>query len=415
MKRKIYQKINSCRICKSKSLNLILNLGKQPPANSLIKSLKDKINKVPLRLVMCNYCKTIQIQHTVDPSYLFTNYFWVTGTSIEIKKYSKFFFKQIYKRIKNFDKKFIVEIASNDGTILKEFKKSNFKVLGVDPAKNIAQIANKKKIKTIPSFFNSNLARNIIKNERQKPICLIARNIIPHINNIHDVIKGIELLLDEEGIGAIEFHHNKNIIKKLHYDYIYHEHLFYFSIFTISRILKSYNLNCFDIFKSPISGGSLVILFSKKKKEVSINLKKMINQEKRIKLNSLSTWKKLSQLCKIHKKKLLLILNDIQNKKKIVIGYGASARSSTLINFLKLNNSNIAKIIDQNPLKHNKFTSGSKIHIIPPKKNIIIKSEIIIIFAWNFKDEIVDFLKHKIKFKGKIIIPLPKIQTVFCK
>jgi 2-polyprenyl-3-methyl-5-hydroxy-6-metoxy-1,4-benzoquinol methylase len=399
----MFNHINKCRICSSKSLKSVINLGKQAPANSLKKKIS-KQNKVPLHIVKCKKCSVLQLDATINPKYLFSKYLWVTGTSDEVKKYREYFVRKIEK--KNLNKRNILEIASNDGFFLKKFKKKGFNVLGVDPAKNIVKKANKDGINTLPLFFNEKTA-DIVQKKYFNPDIIICRNVIPHAENINAVIGGISRILDENGKAYIEFHYAENISKKLHYDYIYHEHIFYFTYLSIKNLLNKHNLHPIDYFKSPISGGSLVLEISKKKIFESKKLIKLKQQENKTKINLLSHWKNLNKKCMNHKK---ILLNKLHNKKNIA-GYGASARSSTLLNFCGIDNKKIKFIFDKNPLKHNLYTAGSNIKILIPTKKLIKKFSCILILAWNFEKEIISYLK-KNGFKGELIVVLPKIKSL---
>lgn len=404
----MYKKISSCRVCKKNKLIDILNLGNQPLANALIKLKKNlkKEKRVPLVLTICKNCKLIQLKHTVHPKILFKNYLWVTGTSKKVKQYRKFFFSKIkkYFRKKN---NFICEIASNDGFFLEYIKKQH-DVLGVDPAENLAKIALSKGVDTISDFFNFKTSNKIIKLKKKRPNLVICRNVIPHIENIDQVMKGIQNILSKDGVGIIEFHNASNLIDKNHYDYVYHEHIFYFTLNSISRILKRYNLYAFDCFKSPVSGGSYVILFKKIKTKKTSFFTKTILKEKSNKLDRLSNWSLLKNKVITHKKQLTTLINKCGDS-KILTAYGASARSSTLLNYLELDKKKITKIFDISPYKKNYLTPGTHIKInIPTKKNIT-KTNLIILLAWNFKREILNFLK-KLNYKGDIIEPLPTIK-----
>ena len=261
----MYNKINKCRSCNHSKLVDVVDLHKQPLANALLKNTHDfkKEIKIPLKLAICKKCKLIQLTHTVDPKILFQKYLWVTGTSQKIKSYRAFFFKKLKKYTK-FKNNFICEIASNDGFFLEYVKKKNT-VIGIDPAKNIAKVANSKGVKTHVDYFNLNTAKKIVKIYKKKPDLVICRNVIPHIENIQSVMLGLKEIISNDGVGAIEFHNAKNIINNNHYDYIYHEHIFYFTLTSMNNVLKKNGLFGFDYFKSPISGGSYVILFKKKK------------------------------------------------------------------------------------------------------------------------------------------------------
>ena len=396
----MYTIIKKCRICSSGHLINVLNLGSQSLANNFLKK-RYKQKKIPLKLLICASCKVVQISANVNPKKLFSKYFWVTSTSSKAKEFSSKFVKNLLKKMKK--PNYVLEIASNDGLFLKKFKSKKIKVLGVEPAKNLSKIANEEKIKTLNKFFSLKTAR-FIEKKYQKPDIIFGRNVIAHVKNIKSVIQGMRNLISEKGIVAIEFHYARNILKQLQYDSIYHEHLFYFSAFTIINSFKQFGLFAFDISKSPISGGALIIFFSKIKKKPSEKLKKILKEEKILKINNVNHWQLFGKKCLDHSKKLKNKILSLANDKNSLIGYGASARSSTLLNFMKINDNHISKIIDLNKLKQGMYTSGNNIPIVPIEN--INKNSNIIILAWNFLKEIKKFLKKK-KFKGKILVPLP--------
>lgn len=213
-------------------------------------------------------------------------------------------------------------------------------------------------------------------------------------------------MLKKDGKLIVEFHYAKNILSKMQFDYIYHEHTYYFTIKTLSGYLKKYNLFANDVAESKISGGSLVLTFSYKQDQ-SKKLKKMINNENRNNINSYQKLKSVNQKLVKYKKKFKELLNINKNYK--IAGYGSSARSNTLINYLEFDEDSIRCIFDKNPLKHNKFTPGKNLKILKPIKKEIIKFDIIVIFAWNFYEEIKRYLKN-IGFKGRIIKTLPNLK-----
>lgn len=402
----LYTSITCCRICGHTELKDILDLGIQAPANSLYKETDSLPENIPLRLLYCQNCSTVQLGEDVDPDYLFSQYLWVTGTSTTAEKYSYEFVEAALSRLeKSSNKKpYVIEIASNDGTFLKRFIEKECKVLGVDPAKNIAKLAKNNGIPTITNFFTNNLA-NDLKNEDGKADIIFARNVIPHVKAIHSVISGMGSILDSDGVGIIEFHNAALVLDELHYDYIYHEHLFYFTIKTITGLLKQHDLHIFDIMFSPISGGSWVVYFSKKLKEKSTKLIDLENMESSNQINSLRRWQEFSDKVIEHADKLKQIV--FSNDKKI-LAYGASARSSTLLNYCEINSNHISAIIDKNPLKVGLYTAGSNIPIISYEEGTkdIKNAERILLLAWNFQDEIISELRLS-GFNGEFIIPLP--------
>ena len=402
---KIYETIANCRICSSKNIQEVLDLGDQPPANSLYKANNTSPPNVPLRLLYCNDCSTVQLGENVEPDYLFSQYLWVTGTSNKAIEYSHEFARKALTKIdEKIIKQFIVEIASNDGTFLKRFIESGSKVLGVDPAKNIAEGANNNGIPTKTNFFTEELAEQIVSEEGEVDIT-IARNVIPHVKEIHSVIKGMKSLLKDEGTGIIEFHNAGLILEDLHYDYIYHEHLFYFTLKTITGLLNKHNMYVYDVMKSPISGVSWVVYFSKNKKEKTKELIKSEKQELENNINSFSRWVEFTSQVAIHSDKIKKMV--IKSDKKIP-AYGASARSSTLLNFCGINNKHISVVIYKNPMKNGLMTAGSNIPVVSLEDGLteIKNSEKILLLAWNFQDEIVQELREA-GYSGKFIIPLP--------
>ena len=401
----IYETIKCCRICGSDNIEEVLNLGEQPPANSLYRSDEKRPPDVPLRLMYCQKCSTVQLGEDVDPEYLFGEYLWVTGTSATAEQYSHEFAKKALSQVVDQNKSpYIVEIASNDGTFLKRFIEKGCKVLGIDPAKNIAELAVKNGIPTKADFFTLDLAERLVEKEGKADI-VFARNVIPHVKEIHSVIGGINTLINEGGVGIIEVHNAGLILEELHYDYIYHEHLFYYTLKTISGLIERYGLHVFDVMLSPISGGSWVIYFSKNKKEKTKELIKHEKKELENNINSYHRWVEFSDQVTVHSEELKQMV--MQNDKKIP-AYGASARSSTLLNFCGITNKHISVVIDKNPMKNGLMTAGSNIPVVSFEDGLkeIKSSEKILLLAWNFQDEIVQELREA-GFSGKFIIPLP--------
>lgn len=402
--KKIWSEISTCRLCGDANLQDVVDLGGQPPANSLRNTLVEAVTTAPLKLVHCAACAAAQLTATVDPEYLFSKYVWVTATSSTAREYSKYFCDEVLKRTSS-SSPFVVEVASNDGTFLGRFKERGCEILGVDPAQNIASEASSKGIPTLPEFFDEQIAKSIIKKHGQADV-VMARNVIPHVKEIHSIIKGLAILAGRGGIAVIEFHHAKKIVDELHYDSIYHEHLFYFSLKSLTKLCARYGLNAFDVFVSPISGGSLVLFLTALDVEQTPFLRMKIAEEGDSGLNELKTWQKFGNDAKTHAQDLASLVNTYKQRGAMV-GYGASARSSTMLNFAGISSKQIDYIIDRNPLKHGKFTPGTDIPIVSFEdglKNAEGKS--LLLLAWNFEEEVVADLRAN-GFKGDIIVPLP--------
>lgn len=401
----ISKTITKCRLCDATDLHTILELGDQPPANSLRKKVSETLENVPLTICRCPKCTTIQLSETIDPEYMFSDYVWVTGTSKGAREYSKIFADRIVSKLSKSDDLFIVEVASNDGTFLQRFKEAGHRVLGVDPAKNLAELAQKNGIPTLADFFGFNVAKKVTAENGHADI-VIARNVIPHVPDPNDVVGGMAECLKDNGVGAIEFHWTGKILSELHYDSIYHEHFFYHSLHSINELLLRHDLNLFDVAESPISGGSLVAFFSKEKRAVTSDLKDQLESEGEEGISSLEAWQDFAKMSFEHRVKLKSMIDTENLSGKKVIGYGASARSSTMLNFCGIDHNHLACVADQNALKHNRYTPGTDVLIVSPEEALKENPDTVVILAWNFKDEIIEDLKEK-GFKGSVIIPLP--------
>ena len=399
----IWESISNCRICDSTQLSEILDLGEQPPANSLYSSGEKPPPRIPLRTLFCNQCCCVQLGESVNPEYLFGKYLWVTGTSRTASEYSQVFAKRALKKTESANP-FVVEVASNDGTFLKEFQTRNCEVLGIDPAQNIAKVANSNGIPTQAEFFTIDVAKKITNTRRVADIA-IARNVIPHVKEIHSVIEGLRALIGETGVGIIEFHDSSLLLKELQYDYIYHEHLFYFTLQSIQNLLNKHNLFAFDVDRSPISGGSWVIYFSSSAREKSENLVTAEATEKKQEINQLENWLRFGEQAKSHREHLKNIVDEIGEP---IIAYGASARSSTLLNFAEISSQQVTAIIDRNSLKHHLITPGTDVPVISFEEGIerMESTKKILLLAWNFADEVIGDLRNH-GYTGQFIQPLP--------
>jgi len=400
-----FETMKECRCCSSTRLEDILDLGQQPLANALLGSKDEQAHRYPLRTVFCQDCGLFQLKDTVRKELLFDTYVWVTGTSLAAREYAKVFFERVIRLTGVNTKDLIIEIASNDGTILKPFVTSGYSVLGVEPARNIAEIAEDAGIRTMCAYWDRHTAADVVKQYGQAKV-VMARNVIPHVSELHNVIAGISDALADDGAGIIEFHDGGIIARELHYDSIYHEHLCYFTVQSITALLNRFGMHPFHIDPSPISGGSYVVYFSKQVRPVDATYTEALAKEKRSGINTIEGWKFFAQKSLEHKAKTLEIVARFCGK--TIIGFGASARSSTYLNFCGLNAGHIASVIDNNPLKQGRWTAGSCIPIVPRDKGLGLKPELVFIIAWNFKDEIVKECRAA-GYSGPFLIPFPKV------
>lgn len=398
-------KIKKCRACQGENLVQFLDLGEQPFANALLKKDFKEEQKYPLSLSYCKDCSLVQLDYTAEPEELFSNYFWVTSTSSTAREYAKQFFRNVNQYMGD-DRRYVLEIASNDGTFLKEFKNNGYEVLGVDPAQNIAQQANSSGITTRAEFFKKTVAEDIIR-EKGYPSVVYARNVLPHVADLNGFVEGLACCCIENNFLAVEIHYSGKILDELHYDSIYHEHLCYFTLTSVMNLFTRHGLYAFDVSLSPISGGSVVLYVSKIEKKRSKVLEDMLAAEIEKGYNTLEKWEKFAVLVTKHKDELTTVIKDRLHAGKKIAAYGASARSSTMLNYCGIDQKMIPKVIDQNTMKQNHLTPGSHMQIESAKKVLAEKPDVILLLAWNFKNEILDLLKTTYGYKGEVIIPLP--------
>ncbi|CAN2046971.1 hypothetical protein GMMP1_370033 [Candidatus Magnetomoraceae bacterium gMMP-1] len=399
--------IKCCRICECEKIETFFDLGNQPFANALVCDKMVEDAAYPLSLSWCPECRLVQLNHTANPGDLFSQYVWVTSTSSTAKEYAETFCNAVLQHAEDFDKNaYILEIASNDGTFLKPFITRGYRVLGIDPAENIVEMAVSEGIDTKCGFFGEAPAQGIIS-EHGFPSVVIARNVLPHVANLHDFVKGMCRCMKDNTLLVIEIHYAKPILKELHYDSIYHEHLCYFSLKSLERLLQMYGLHIYDVMKSPISGGSVVVFARLSQCEKTSEAIEYEKQEKACHINELETWNRFAETAFMHRKLFMELLNEEIGKGCKIVGYGASARSSTMLNFCGIDTKQIKIIADQNPMKHKLFTPGTHIPIDNPERVLVTEPDTVAILAWNFLEEIVAGLWKQFGFRGKLLIPFP--------
>ena len=395
--------LTRCRLCGHASPTLFMDLGDQPFANALHKG-DAPTARHPLALAFCHNCSLVQLTHTADPKELFSSYVWVTGTADTTREYAATFARDVLDRAPGAG--FVLEAASNDGTFLKEFQAAGPRVLGVDPAENIGDMARRSGIPTKTAFFGEQEARAIVQDNGHADI-VIARNVLPHVADPHDFLAGFQIALAPDGLGVIETHHAGIILEELQYDSIYHEHLCYFTAQTFAALAERHGLHAFDVMDSPISGGSKVFFLGKTPRPASAALTGLWAQEAEAGVNDFKAWNRFADLCREHGQHLFALLESARKDNKKVAGYGASARSSTMLNYCGIGVDHIQMIADQNPLKHGLLSPGSNIPIVSPQTMLQGEPDVVIVLAWNFFDEILAILRTKHGYSGEIIKPLP--------
>ncbi len=411
----MYKFKKNCRLCSNNKFELVLDLGRQPPSNSFLtrNQLGKSEKKFPLRLYICKKCHHLQLLDVVDKKYLFSNYHYLTSANKPIINHFEKYADDMYKKIlKNREDPFVVEIGSNDGTLLKKMLKYNVDVLGIEPAKNLALISKKSKIKTENNFFNVDIAKKISK--MKKVDLVLANNVLGHVDNLHEFINGVSKLLKNDGVFVFEVPHALDLIKKLEFDTIYHEHISYFSLIPLIKWLNKYDLEIFNVERKNVHGGTIRVFVSRKNNfKIMKSVKKIKILEKEYGMNKLETYKNFQKKIYELKKALQKKIKNLKNEKNIIFGYGAPAKGNVLLNFCEIDNNILEFITDTTILKQGKFTPGTKIKIINPKK-LPKKNNMMVglLLAWNYKNEIIKNEKIFLKNGGRFLIPIPNPKII---
>ena len=392
----------NCRFCNNKVSKQVLNLGESPPSNAYLKNegLFEKEKYFPLKLFLCEICFLVQTEDYNLPDELFTeDYAYFSTTSNTFVKHAKKYVESITNDLNLNHKSFVVEIASNDGYLLKNFLHNKIPCLGIEPTKSTYQRSLELKIPSLNEFFNSKLADHI-NTKYKKADLIIANNVYAHVPEINDFTIGIKKILKTNGTVTLEFPHLLNLIKYNLFDTVYHEHYSYLSLFTVIKIFSKHGLKVYDVEKIKTHGGSLRIYgcHQNNNKKINENVDLVLNEEKNDGLLEIKSYEKLQINADKIKLELQKFLIEQKKNNKIIVGYGAAAKGNTLLNFCNIKSDMIDFVCDASISKQNQYLPGSHIKVMHP--DILLKKKIdyILILPWNIKDEILkdySFLKDK--------------------
>ena len=407
-------KINKCQICNSNKLINVMSLGNQPLANTLISNIQDenKIEKYPINIVRCEDCTLLQLDYIVDQNKVYhLDYPYLPGITKTVDNEQKELSDYLCKSLNLSNGQLIVDIGSNDGSLLKHFKVNGLKTIGVEPT-NIAKIANNNGIQTIQSFFNEEVAGNIV-NKNNKAKLITCTNVFAHMSTLGDVMDGIVKLLDEDGYFCFENHYIIEILNKVQYDTFYHEHLRTYSLISLNGLFEMYNLSLFDAQIVSRYGGSIRCVVSKKKQKPTQRLNDLINIEKNYLINNLTkTYDNFINRIESSKNDLIKKISELKNKNKKIIAKSCPARAVVLLNYCELNNSDLNYIAEQpTSLKLNYYVPGTNLKIVNDDILSQDQPDYILLLAWHLSTPIINKWKKR-GLKSKFIVPLPKVEII---
>ena len=406
-----------CRFCNSELYFKFIDLVNSPPSNSYLTldELYEPEIFYPIKLFVCDNCFLVQIDEYKKSSEIFNEkYAYFSSFSKSWLEHSRKYVEMVIERFNLDYSSFVIEIASNDGYLLQYFKENEISCLGIEPSSNTAAIAIEKGIDVISDYFGVALAKKLIK-KKKSPNLILGNNVLAHVPDINDFVKGLKILLSDNGVITMEFPHIMRLIENNQFDTIYHEHFSYLSFITIKSIFEYHDLELFDVNELPTHGGSLRIYAKHKEdntKDISTNIERLKEIEISKKMNKLDFYKGFQEKANKIKYDLLKFLLEQKIKSKRVVAYGAAAKGNTLFNYCGIKNDLIEFVADLSPFKQGKFLPASHIPIVREKKIREIKPDYILILAWNIKEEIIQQLDYVNDWGGKFVIPIPDVKIL---
>ncbi|HKH65893.1 MAG TPA: class I SAM-dependent methyltransferase [Reyranella sp.] len=396
-----------CRSCSSKHLTVFLDLGRQPLANALLNEheLEQPEPRFPLQLAFCHDCGLVQVTETIPPDVLFgRDYPYFSSFSPALLRHSREHVQRILQERRLGPASLVVEVASNDGYLLQNFIDAGVPVLGVDPAAGPVASARERGVPTLHAFFGAAIARELAAKGQRADI-MIANNVVAHVDGINDFIEGFAILLKDDGIARIEVAYLRDMIEKCEFDTVYHEHLFYWSISAMERLVARHGLQLNDAERLPIHGGSIRFTLSRRPGRSRL-LEALLAEEAALGMGDIAYYVSFAARVEELRSALRESVRQIRADGRRLAAYGAAAKGATLLNYMEFKPGVIEYVVDRNPAKVGKYLPGVKLPIRPVEMLAQDKPDYVLVLAWNFAREIIGQNQDYTSAGGKFILPV---------
>jgi hypothetical protein len=405
-----------CRACGRSVRHTFVDLGVSPLCEAYVSA--EQLNHsepfYPLHAYVCEHCFLVQLEEFVAPGDIFSEYAYFSSYADSWVEHARQYCELMRARFGIGPASRVVEIASNDGYLLRHFVAAGIPVLGVEPAANVAQVALASGIPTVVRFFGRALAAELVA-DFGKPDLLLGNNVLAHVPDLNDFVAGMKLLLADGGIITMEFPHLLELMQHNQFDTIYHEHFSYFSLATAIEVFRRHGLTLFDVERLPTHGGSLRIYGQHSEhasRPVSARIADLVALEERAGLRDLATYAGFAERVRETKRALLEFLIGARRAGRRIVGYGAPGKGNTLLNYCGIGTDFLDFTVDRNPYKHGKYTPGMRIPIRPPEALIEGRPDYVLILAWNLKDEILATVGRTPGLKARFVVPIPRLEIL---
>jgi hypothetical protein len=400
----------TCRFCNAPLGLTFVDLGMSPLCESFLRG--DQIRQMepfyPLHVFACERCYLVQLEAFVPPDEIFTEYAYFSAYSTAWVEHAREYVEMIRGRLGLGPDDLVVELASNDGYLLQHFVGTGIPILGIDPAANVAAMAEERGVPTLVAFFGRETAQRLVDEGRQASL-IAGNNVLAQVPDLNDFVGGVAILLRPEGTATFEFPHLLRLIEGLQYDTIYHEHFSYFSFATTIEILRAHGLEVYDVEEIWTHGGSLRVYAQHRNgpHEATRAVEELLRREQEKGLRSPARYERFAEDVKESKRSVLDLLIDLRREGKQVVGYGAPGKGNTLLNYCGIRTDLLDYTVDRNPYKHGLYTPGTHIPIYPPEKIDETRPDYILVLPWNLVDEISAQLSHVADWGARLIVPIP--------
>ncbi|MEM7232075.1 MAG: class I SAM-dependent methyltransferase [Planctomycetota bacterium] len=405
-----------CRFCASPLERTFVDLGMSPLSNSYLTAEQCQTSETfhPLHVYVCEECHLVQLPEWVSPDEIFSDYAYFSSYSTSWLAHAAQYAREATCRYGIDSSSFVVEIASNDGYLLKNFVENEVPVLGIEPASNVAEVAEENGIPTLNEFFGKDLAERLVARDIRASL-LVGNNVLAHVPNLNDFVSGLKILLAPSGVITMEFPHLLRLMEENQFDTIYHEHFSYFSLMTVREIFAHHGLRIFDVQELGTHGGSIRIHACHRQNDAyptADSIEQLENEERAFGLAELATYDRFADQVEATKRSLLEFLIEAKQEGKTVAGYGAPAKGNTLLNYCGVRADFLDYTVDRSPHKQGLRLPGTHIPICGPEEIDASQPDYLLILPWNLKEEIVDQMSHVRDWGCQFVVPIPEVEVV---